>query len=30
MDSKKIYTEIKKIDKFLGSTFMRLIDKKIK
>lgn len=30
MNSKKIYTEIKKIDRFIGSTFIRLIDKKIK
>jgi len=29
-NSKKIYTEIKKIDKFMGATFIRLIDKKIK
>jgi hypothetical protein len=28
--SKKIYTEIKKIDKEMGETFIRLIDKKIK
>jgi hypothetical protein len=28
--SKKIYTEIKKIDNEMGETFIRLIDKKIK
>ena len=28
--SKKIYTEIKKIDEEIGETFIRLIDKKIK
>jgi len=29
-NSKKIYTCIKKIDKEMGETFIRLIDKKIK